>query len=302
MIEGANTPAPHSSSSGNTQAEVGRPWLSLLVLVAGSLAVTLTNLSSPHTSNASGESQNPSLLSSIQSGGRDYSNFTHTNGAHSRLPCLLCHRRENNSPQPIRSTGHTPCAGCHAQEFANSSSPMCTICHTSIESNKPQVKSFPLLKTFNMKFDHARHQSVVCATCHKPERRGVAFSIPAGLHAHDTCYTCHVPRAEANGRDISSCGTCHKPGSYSRTPERTKAFRVNFSHARHDHERLGCDDCHTIRAGATQQRQVASPVPTEHFPPARGKSCATCHDNKRAFGGDDFSDCKRCHQGPTFRF
>jgi hypothetical protein len=28
----------------------------------------------------------------------------------------------------------------------------------------------------------------------------------------------------------------------------------------------------------------------------------SCHNDKRAFGGDDFSDCKRCHQGPTFRF
>jgi hypothetical protein len=28
----------------------------------------------------------------------------------------------------------------------------------------------------------------------------------------------------------------------------------------------------------------------------------TCHNNRRAFGGDDFADCKRCHTGQTFRF
>jgi hypothetical protein len=28
----------------------------------------------------------------------------------------------------------------------------------------------------------------------------------------------------------------------------------------------------------------------------------TCHDGKRAFGGDDFTVCKRCHQGTAWRF
>jgi hypothetical protein len=28
----------------------------------------------------------------------------------------------------------------------------------------------------------------------------------------------------------------------------------------------------------------------------------SCHDGKRAFGGDDFSACKRCHTGTAWRF
>jgi hypothetical protein len=28
----------------------------------------------------------------------------------------------------------------------------------------------------------------------------------------------------------------------------------------------------------------------------------TCHNGKRAFGGDDFSACKRCHTGAAWRF
>jgi hypothetical protein len=28
----------------------------------------------------------------------------------------------------------------------------------------------------------------------------------------------------------------------------------------------------------------------------------TCHDGKRAFGGDDFTVCKRCHTGATWHF
>jgi hypothetical protein len=28
----------------------------------------------------------------------------------------------------------------------------------------------------------------------------------------------------------------------------------------------------------------------------------TCHNGKRAFGGDDFTVCTRCHKGATWRF
>src|SRR5688572_28926466 len=51
----------------------------------------------------------------------DYSKFKHANPNHSRLPCLLCHRRETNAARLILpgSNGHLPCAGCHTQQFAS---------------------------------------------------------------------------------------------------------------------------------------------------------------------------------------
>jgi hypothetical protein len=39
-----------------------------------------------------------------------------------------------------------------------------------------------------------------------------------------------------------------------------------------------------------------------HHANARAQSCMTCHDDRRAFGGDDFSDCKKCHEGNTWHF
>src|SRR5436189_5420443 len=80
--------------------------------------------------------------------GLDYTKFLHTSRNHSRLPCLLCHRRETNSPRPKLpgGSGHLPCAGCHAQQFASSDSPICTICHTDVKSGA--LKSFPRLTTF----------------------------------------------------------------------------------------------------------------------------------------------------------
>jgi c(7)-type cytochrome triheme protein len=235
--------------------------------------------------------------------GLDYSKFQHNSRNHSRLPCLLCHRRETNLPRPKLpgSSGHLPCAGCHAQQFASSESPICTICHTDVKSGA--LKSFPRLKSFRMKFDHSLHLkmgSVSCATCHRPSGSGVAMSIPAGFSAHTTCYRCHSPRAQANGRDISSCGTCHQLGGYSRTPAFAQAFRVSFSHAKHQKET--CNECHQVRARMPQRRQVTAPEPLNHHASGRGVSCMTCHDGKRAFGGDDFSVCKRCHTGTRWRF
>jgi hypothetical protein len=123
----------------------------------------------------------------------DLSKFKHGNPAHTRLPCLICHRRDDNSPR-IKfpgANGHLPCASCHTAEFAGNTSPMCTICHTATG-----MKRFPPLRSFTARFDHGRHQRVNCATCHKPSGRGsVSFSIPAGGNAHATCFSCHTNKA-----------------------------------------------------------------------------------------------------------
>lgn len=235
--------------------------------------------------------------------GLDYSKFQHGTRNHSRLPCLLCHRRETNSAIPKRpgGSGHLPCAGCHTQQFSNSESPICTICHTDVKSGA--LKSFPGLRSFRMKFDHARHtrmRSVDCATCHAPIGSGVAQWIPRGFNAHIVCYKCHAPRAQSGGRDISSCGTCHQLGGYSRTSMYAQAFRVGFSHEKH--QKVTCNECHQVRAGMPQRRQVTAPEPLNHHATGRGLSCMTCHDGKRAFGGDDFSVCKRCHTGTAWHF
>lgn len=243
------------------------------------------------------------LLISSHATAQDFSRFAHTQTGHARLPCLLCHRREDNSPLP-RLPGHTPCTGCHAQQLTNPASNICVICHTDARSGA--VKPFPPLKSFNLVFDHARHTAglrVACAACHKPTRRGAAYSIPAGSSAHETCYQCHQPRALVNGRDISSCNTCHHAGPYARTPELAQAYRVNFSHAKHGvRSRLSCASCHQVRASRPQRQQVTAPVPQEHNRRLRAQSCLTCHDGQRAFGGYDFASCKRCHTGRSFGF
>jgi c(7)-type cytochrome triheme protein len=307
-----NTPPPEVWRSGSRARRV-RLGLTLalvacaclgfaLTLALNSRAATAPRVREVKLADADAVDSEPA---SAQSG--DFSRFPHTNAMHARLPCLLCHRRDSNSPQPVRSVGHTPCASCHEQQFADSSSPICTICHDNPQSGA--VKPFPPLRSFNMTFDHARHASGAsrpgagCASCHSQRRGGAALSIPAGFAAHNTCFQCHQPRAQSpTGQDISSCGTCHRLGGYSRTPENAAAYRVNFSHAAHTSKGLDCAECHAVRAGQPQRRQVTAPAPLMHHASPGARSCMTCHDDKRAFGGDDFKDCTRCHRGPAWHF
>jgi hypothetical protein len=39
-----------------------------------------------------------------------------------------------------------------------------------------------------------------------------------------------------------------------------------------------------------------------HHVTTRAQSCMTCHNDRRAFGTENFANCKRCHEGTTFRF
>jgi c(7)-type cytochrome triheme protein len=298
--------APPSNVS--TRASRVRRRLSLAAVASACFVFALTLLIGASDSNAKrARATDASVSEPVPPEPQaDFSSFTHANPQHARLPCLLCHKRETGSSQLIRSVGHTPCSGCHTEQFADASSPICTVCHANPQS--AAVKPFPRLRSFNMTFDHAKHlrggarSASGCAACHKPEARGVALSIPAGLSAHTTCFRCHTPGAQSGGRDISSCNTCHRLGGYRRTSESAPAFRVGFSHTAHARGNLSCDECHAVRASAGQGRQVTSPQPLMHHASPRAQSCLSCHNDKRAFGGDDFSDCTRCHQGNTWHF
>jgi c(7)-type cytochrome triheme protein len=229
----------------------------------------------------------------------DYSKFRHGNQYHSRLPCLVCHVRNDNSTRigfPGRNN-HLPCAGCHALQFSDPASPICSICHTNSQTGA--MKGFPGLQSFGATFNHSRHARVNCATCHTTAARGVARDIPSGSSAHRTCFQCHTANSS---NAMASCSTCHPSGRLVRVSEFPRAFRMNFSHARHSGADLSCRSCHTVRAGTARGRQVSAPLASMHFAPAQAQSCATCHNGKRAFGADDFANCKRCHLGNKFPF
>ena len=249
---------------------------------------------------------------SLQGPDLDYSKFLHSSQRHNSLACNSCHERSDNSSTP-RFPGHKACTSCHLGQFTTPAVPMCVICHTNTSGGIPPLRNFPssFKESFNVKFDHAQHlraparPQTGCAGCHSSQtNRGLAVSIPANLSAHDKCYACHTPASKsAAGQEISSCGVCHNQKAYRPTPTSARAFRYSFSHAKHGpRERLTCSECHNVTASLPQSRQVSSPGTAEHFPLSRGMSCLTCHNGKRAFGGDlAFKDCRRCHTSASFR-
>ena len=300
------TPARKSSASFSREQPSGRRLLSLLVTAIACAAVGLGVISEPKPPLSSPDAQARSLWTGVRSAEppasvEDFSRFSHTSSAHTRLGCSSCHRRDSNPARAIW-LGHRPCSSCHSQKFASLKDQICVVCHATAEPKGPEIKSLAGLKSFSARFDHARHSTAGCATCHKAASRGVALSIPGGPAAHSTCFQCHSSGTSAEGRDLSSCDTCHVSGRHERATIFAKAFKLNFSHAVHGAKnKLNCNDCHRASSGASAG-QMTRPFPAMHRASAVTQSCASCHNNKRAFGGDDFSDCKRCHQGPTFRF
>ena len=235
---------------------------------------------------------------------KDYSKFDHQSEQHVRLPCLVCHTTEGESAK-VKFTGHIPCSSCHVEHFEQKDHAICSICHTDNQTG--EMKSFPRLTSHNARFSHSIHRPHAnCATCHSPTDRGIGFSVPARANAHSTCFQCHgsnteIAKAEvAKGKNIDNCSTCHQTGRPDAAWQ-PATYSGSFSHAKHSGKGMNCSSCHTVLAGGGS-RQVTAPVTAMHLASGRAQSCATCHNGKRAFGGEDFTNCKRCHQGSSFDF
>jgi len=155
------------------------------------------------------------LTAAPQGPGLDYSIFKHNSQRHASLAYSSCHQRNDNSAPP-RFPAHKPCISCHTGQFVTAAVPMCIICHTDVNNSNPPLKSFPVKfnENFNVKFDHTQHMAGSarpangCTACHTRVRaRAAALSIPAGIAAHNQCYTCHTPSSKSqSGREIASCG------------------------------------------------------------------------------------------------
>jgi c(7)-type cytochrome triheme protein len=235
---------------------------------------------------------------------KTFKSFSHEIPEHKQFECSSCHRRETSAADDLKFAGHDSCVGCHISQFTNpDQQTMCVICHSDMKAEPPTMKAFPTRfeEGFNMKFSHAAHISGEgrppegCASCH--DAMGPGKSIPVGLKAHETCYTCHTPQSK-----IGSCNVCHEIAPYRRTPQSRYVFKAVFSHRDHGSAQgMNCSDCHSIRANAPQGSQVSSIAAQEHT--GAGNNCATCHNGSRAFGGNDVTNmttCRRCHSGSGF--
>lgn len=260
-----------------------------------------------------GERLPPTITSSetpeppaVRTSQKTFENFSHRIPEHQSFACDSCHKRESGPlkvSMELKYAGHDSCIGCHLNQFTSQEPKMCAICHQDLNTSPPTVAAFPakFSEGFNMKFDHAVHSRGAaeprdgCVSCHSPA--GAAKSIPAGISAHADCLSCHTPESK-----IGSCNVCHELAPYSRTPQSRYAFRAVFSHAAHSaSQSVSCTECHDVVARAPQSRQVTLPLVHGHRKAEGNRtSCATCHNNVRAFGDADFANCKRCHTGSGF--
>jgi len=249
-------------------------------------------------------SETPEAIA-VRASDKTFKEFSHSIPEHKQFQCNSCHRRESNAADDLKFAGHDSCVGCHISQFTNpEQQTMCVICHADMNATPPTMQEFPtkFQEGFNMKFVHAAHVSGEgrppegCASCH--EMSGAGKSIPIGVEAHATCYTCHTPE-----KKIGSCNVCHELAPYRRTSAGRIVFKAVFSHRDHSGAQgLNCADCHSVRAGGQQGSQVSTIAAQEHSGGA-SNNCASCHNGSRAFGGNDptnMASCKRCHSGSGF--
>lgn len=275
-----------------------------LLAVVSVIAVSCWNQS------GSGGNSGPTLTAedlgvgkNAASNGTSYGQFSHTVKEHEDINCTACHGRQGTK---LEYAGHSSCTECHFREFVNSESQICSICHTTSPTKPDEMLAFPasFKEGFNMKFNHDAHSrgsakpAQGCAACHSPQAS--SQTIPVGIGTHSQCFTCHTEES-----NIGSCNVCHDIAPYQRTRQgKSAVLNYVFSHSDHtSRQGVTCTECHSTVANAPQGKQVLAPVAAQHFRPgnARGAvTCASCHNNRRAFGERDFADCKRCHSGSGF--
>jgi len=226
--------------------------------------------------------------------------FNHTSPKHSQLKCEQCHWRKADTIKP-RVPGHSACISCHVKEFTSTQFGICSNCHDGISATRPLAKSFPERQTFGMEFKHQTHAVVDasgkkradCSSCHN------ASGTRATFPGHKECYVCHKAPDQVRPGERSpdgNCGVCHTTtGNRKPLSAGGPAYKYRFSHQTHL-AKLGnrCDECHKVLGeGAVE---VSQPKLSEHRGAGFANSCGSCHNGKRAFGGEiEHDQCARCH-------
>lgn len=227
---------------------------------------------------------------------QDKNKFNHT--SHTQIKCDNCHVRKIDALTPSLP-GHRACISCHVKEFTSTGFGICANCHKGINAVRPELVEFPERESYGVAFSHTKHATYIggerradCSECH------AVAGARATLPAHRECYTCHkAPEAfKAGEKQIDgSCGLCHtNEGSFKKFSTGSGAYRYRFTHDAHIGAGAKCAECHGVTGDGSDQ--VSQPVLKEHRGAGYAKSCGSCHNGRRAFGGEvENNACVRCH-------
>jgi hypothetical protein len=181
---------------------------------------------------------------------------------HTKLSCMTCHATQ---PGRGRLTFERPrgCQICHHQAPLTSN---CASCHSATgpaHADSVQVQVIIAgrpSRAHTAQFDHARHNSVACVTCH---------TTPASLDpapAVAQCATCHENHHGAG----KQCAACHTGGI---TDE------VDTAHAPPVDAHVACASCHdpAIVARLVPDRLLCLTCHLHREQHNAGRECTVCH-------------------------
>lgn len=184
--------------------------------------------------------------------------------------CLECHQDIfRRAPQAVRRTSSTPPELLEQRRVGGPSAEMST------EPAAPLHAGLIAAVPEDTLFDHNRHKSVACTSCHTNARTHGALTVTRPAD----CQECH----HAADNRAGECAACHTSAELAGTRRISTTFQISgrthqpvrdlpFDHPRHT--ALTCESCHT----AGQERGV-------------GRSCASCHVNHHRAD----ATCSTCH-------
>src|SRR5215204_2319462 len=82
--------------------------LKAAALIAGCLAFVAVIVFGSGDENAAGDPEASTYTENTETAAQNFSQFQHSNPTHNRMPCLLCHKREDNSAA-LKLPGHISC-------------------------------------------------------------------------------------------------------------------------------------------------------------------------------------------------
>jgi hypothetical protein len=185
-------------------------------------------------------------------------------GAHGAVPCVDCHKTNNDRDPHRYRFNDMSCTGCHSDPHSLAADKKnCITCHTdrswaAVLPFDHSATRFPLL---------GGHRTVTCIACHKSDTT-VASRLSFG-NTPQTCSSCHEdPHAAqfARLKGGMDCASCHQPARWkpANFDHNTSAYPLDGRH-----RAVPCGSCH-------KQRQEISGRPVLIYRETP-KECARCH-------------------------
>jgi hypothetical protein len=174
---------------------------------------------------------------------------------HTGLQCSDCHRASALATR--MSLTRADCMSCHHDPARNIP---CAKCHGApgpqTTEQRFRLGVWPAARTRDLPFDHARHESQSCATCHQ-QSPSMEFTRACGSchenhHRPDArCQSCHAqPPASAHGVEAhltcSGAGCHNAPDIEAMNSRRAVCLVCHQAQEEHGAGRE-CADCHQMR-------------------------------------------------------